>query len=189
MKEYGKLSDLELIGLLRQDDQAAFTEIYNRYWKKLYTAAANKLTDFNEAEDIVQKIFITIWNRRTAIEIKSSLASYLAVSVKYHVFKSLDRSFRQKHFSDKKAADAILEISDDSTQQWLEFQEIRKTLESLVAELPEKCRLVYQLSREQGYSQKQIATELDISEKTVEAHMSRALKTLKTGLRSFFITL
>ena len=59
----------------------------------------------------------------------------------------------------------------------------------LVAALPEKCRLVYQLSREQGYSQKQIAAELDISEKTVEAHMSKAIKSLKTGLKSFFVAL
>lgn len=189
MDKYAKLSDLDLIGLLKQQDEAAFTEIYNRYWKKLFTAAANKVHDFNEAEDIVQKIFITIWDRRSVIEIKSSLASYLAVSVKYHVFKSLDCSFRQKHFKDEKAANAVLEISDDSTRQWLEFQEIRKRLEQLVAELPEKCKLVYQLSRDKGYSQKQIAEELNISEKTVEAHLGKALKSLKTGLRSFFITL
>lgn len=189
MARYSTHSDQELLDLLKKDDDAAFTEIYNRYWKKLFTAASNKLDDLAEAEDIVQQVFITIWNRRAVLEITSSLASYLAVAVKYHVFKSLDKNFKRRQFAGDEAAAAILEVADDSTRQWLEFQEVRERLALLVAALPEKCRLVYQLSREQGYSQKQIAAELDISEKTVEAHMSKAIKSLKTGLKSFFVAL
>jgi RNA polymerase sigma-70 factor (family 1) len=189
MAMYSAHSDQELLDLLKKDDEAAFTEIYNRYWKKLFTAASNKLDDLAEAEDIVQQVFITIWNRRAVIEITSSLASYLAVAVKYHVFKSLDKNFKRRQFAGDDAAAAILEIADDSTRQWLEFQEVRERLGLLVAALPDKCRLVYQLSREQGHSQKQIAAELDISEKTVEAHMGKAIKSLKAGLKSFFVTL
>ena len=189
MAKYSTHSDQELLDLLKKDDDAAFTEIYNRYWKKLFTAASNKLDDLAEAEDIVQQVFITIWNRRAVLEITSSLASYLAVAVKYHVFKSLDKNFKRRQFIGDDAAAAILEVADDSTRQWVEFQEVRERLALLVAALPEKCRLVYQLSREQGYSQKQIAAELDISEKTVEAHMSKAIKSLKTGLKSFFVAL
>lgn len=189
MADYTKHSDQALIDLIKSNDQFAFTEIYNRYWKKLFTVAANKLNDLAEAEDIVQQIFITIWNRRTELQIKTTLDAYLAVSVKYRVFRSIDKNSRRQEFSDEAATAALLEILDDTTRQWLEFQEISARLEILIAALPEKCRLVFKLSREQGYSQKQIAQELSISENTVEAHMGKALRSLRAGLKSFFLIL
>ena len=187
MRDYSKYTDQELMSFIGNNDEQAFGQLYDRFWKKLFTAAANKLPDLSEAEDIVQKIFINIWERRSEIQITSSVSSYLAVAVKYHVFKSLDRSFKRKEFADEQAAAVILEVTDNSTQQWLEFQEVKERLAVLVAELPQKCRLVYQLSREQGLSQKQISEALEISEKTVEAHMGKALKHLKGGLKSFFM--
>ncbi|MHA4893559.1 RNA polymerase sigma-70 factor [Pedobacter sp. PWIIR3] len=189
MADYGKLSDHELTALMKQDDQVAFTEIYNRYWNKLFTAAANKIEDFQEAEDVVQQLFITIWNRREVLEITSSLQSYLSVAVKYRVLKALAKQYRQKNFGDESAEKTLAELEDNSTQEWLEFQEIKERLNVLIDQLPEKTRTVYRMTREQGMTQKQVAEELDISEKTVEFHMSKALKNLKTGLKSFFITL
>lgn len=189
MQTCSALSDVELLTLLREGRHAAFEEIYNRYWKKLYTLAANKLEDFSEAEDIVQQLFVSIWERREELEVVSTLSSYLAVAVKYRVYKALARISKTMHYGDDQANEAALDVLDDSTQQWLEFNEVKQRLSMLVDSLPEKCRLVYQLSREQGLSQKQVAEELDISEKTVKNHMNRAYKTLKTGLRSFFISL
>lgn len=188
MAAYSTFSDEELTSLLKQGDRDAFTAIYHRYWEKLFAIAAHKIKDLSEAEDIVQHLFITIWTRREVLEITSSLNSYLAVAVKYRILKSLDKSYRNRHFNDK-AADEVLEIADDATQQWLEFQEVKARLEKLVDSLPAKCKLVYKLSREEGLSQKQIAAELGISENTVESHMGHALKTIKGGLKSFFLTL
>jgi RNA polymerase sigma-70 factor (ECF subfamily) len=189
MAAYGAYTDQELTALLKQGDRMAFTELYNRYWKKLFTAAANKIDDLQEAEDIVQQIFISIWNRREVLVINSSLASYLAVSVKYRILKSLDKSFKEMHYGDEAATAALLEVPDDSTREWLDFQEVNEQLNMLVEKLPEKCRLVYKLSREQGYTQKQISEQLNISAKTVEGHITHAIKSLKTGLRNFFLTL
>lgn len=189
MEDVSKLSDEQLVALLKATNHAAFAEIYKRYWKKLFVVAVNKIDDFSEAEDLVQQLFVTLWERRSALEIVSSLSSYLAVAVKYRVFKSIARASRSIHFSSEDAAGQTLEIADNSTQDWLEFQEVSARLNQLVISLPEKCRLVYQLTREQGYSQKQVAEALNISEKTVQAHMNRAYKTLKTGLKSFFMML
>ena len=174
--------------MLKSGNHDAFTAIYRRYWEKLFAIAAHKIKDLSEAEDIVQQLFITIWTRRETLDISSSLNSYLAVAVKYRILKSLDKNYRNRYFSDE-TADEVLEIADDSTQQWLEFQEVRKRLHYLVESLPEKCKLVYKLSREQGLSQRQIADELNISENTVESHMGRALKTIKGGLSNFFLML
>jgi RNA polymerase sigma-70 factor (family 1) len=180
------LTDAELLALLKQNDQAAFTEIYNRYWDKLFITAGNKLHDLEEAEEIVQDIFISLWNRRESLADIKTLGAYLATCVKYKVIKSFERlSHQQKYTSYAKQNSSDL---DDSTQQWLEFDELKERLSALVAKLPEKCHLVYHLSREAGYSQKQIAVEMGISEKTVEAHLGKALKTLRARLSSFIFS-
>jgi RNA polymerase sigma-70 factor (family 1) len=180
------LTDSELLSLMQQGDEKAFTEIFNRYWKVVLVVAANKTGDLDEAEEIVQDIFVSLWNRREQLQLTSSLKNYLTVSVKYKVIKTLaKRNMYQKYVDHSKYAN---DLTDDSTQEWLAFEELRYRLGELVAELPEKCRLVYQLSRDTGYSQKQIAEELGISEKTVEAHIGKALKTLRTGLDQFLFS-
>ncbi len=185
MPDYTILDDKELIMLLSVSDMRAFTEVYNRYWKKLFSIAANKIQDLDDAEEIVQDIFVTLWKRRDKLTIIDTLSSYLAVSVKYRVIKLFDkRSNQQKYASYRKDHTTI---ADHSTEQWLEFEELKDRLMEFVAELPEKCRLVYQLSREAGYSQKMIAGEMGISEKTVEAHLGKALKTLRARLSQFLL--
>jgi len=184
-----RLSDEELIQLLKTGSNAAFTEIYNRYWRKMFTAASNKLHDLEEAEDIVQQIFVSIWLRREELEIHSNLHSYLAVSVKYRVFKCLNARFKHKHLSDEATESVLAELPDDSTQQWLEFHEVSERLRLLIAALPDKCRLVFEMSRTDGFSHKEIAAELQLSEKTVEWYIGKAIKFIKSGLKVFFFTL
>lgn len=180
MSSIADLSDFELLDLLRSGDRNAFCEIYNRYWEKVFTVAANKIRQCEEAEEIVQDIFISLWHRRHSIEITTSLNAYLAVSVKYRVIKILAKRHQYHKYADYSLN--FIPSSSNSTEELLEFDELKSRLEILVSNLPEKCRLVYKLSREQGLSQKQIAREYGISEKTVEAHIGKALKALRTGL-------
>src|ERR1700754_4671967 len=163
MPNYTILNDKELIILLSSDDMQAFTEIYNRYWKKLFSIAANKIQDLDDAEEIVQDIFVALWKRRDKLSVINTLSTYLAVSVKYRVIKLLDKRNNQQKYANY--TKGYTNIVDHSTEQWLEFEELKDRLMEFVAELPEKCRLVYQLSREAGYSQKMIAQEMGISEK------------------------
>jgi RNA polymerase sigma-70 factor (family 1) len=185
MHNYDTLDDWELIDLLTSNDRGAFTEIYNRYWKKLFAIAANKINDLDEAEEIVQDIFVSLWNRRENLYITSNLGSYLAVSVKYRVIKALEKYSHAQKYSDY--SKNVISIVDNSTEEWLEFEELRAKLSEFVAELPQKCQLVFRLSRESGFSQKRIAEELEISEKTVEAHLTKALKTLRARLSLFLL--
>lgn len=175
--------DQELIDRIKVDDDEAFTQIYTRYWKALLSIAANKIKDLEEAEEIVQDIFVQLWKRRKELEITSSLNNYLAVSVKYRVIKVLAKRQSQQKYMDYQAAHGIL--LDNSTQEWLDFEELKVRLSELVDRLPEKCKLVYKMSKEAHLSQKQIARELNISEKTVEAHLSKAAKSLRAGLSQF----
>ena len=173
-------NEKELLTLLRDGDEAAFTQIYNLYWKKCFFTAAQKLQDLSEAEEVIQDIFLDIWKRREELNITTCLSSYLAVCVKYKVINLLLR----RHLASKYLEDATVtaSVSDLSTEQELRLQELKDQLMKETSRLPEKCRMVFQMSREEGFSQKQIAHRLNISEKTVEAHLSRALRSLRTGL-------
>jgi len=176
------LTDEELWERVTAGDEGAFAEIYNRYWKKLLTVAIHKCGgDIEEAEEIVQDIFVALWSRRTGLELTSSLGKYLAAAVKYRVIKCLARRAIRRRYEAENSH--VFSLTDHSTQHWLEFEEVKDRLEALVTALPEKCQLVYRLSRESGYSQKEIAGELGISEKTVEAHLGKALKSLRDGLK------
>jgi len=182
MEQYKNFTDIELVATLKNSDKIAFAEIYNRYWDKLFSIAGHKLDQLEDAEEVVQNIFISLWNRRETLNITSTLNSYHAVSVKYRVIKVLEKQYHQRKYADSLGQQQRL---DDSTREWLEFTELKAQLEQLVKGLPDKCQLVYRMSREDGFSQKEIAGKLDISEKTVEAHLGKALKTIRSGLNIF----
>src|ERR1700730_8227202 len=149
MLPYSSYPDQELVALLKQNDDKAFTEIYNRYWEKLFSVAANKLCNFELAEELIQNIFLDLWNRREQIEIAVAFSFYLAAAMKYKVIdarlkRNREANYRKyslKHFSEE----------DHSTEQFLSFKELKDQLMLLVAQLPEKCQLVYKLSREDGF--------------------------------------
>lgn len=173
-------NEKELLTLLRDSDEAAFTQIYNLYWKSCFYTAAQKLQNLSEAEEVVQDIFLDLWRRREGLQITNCLASYLAVCVKYKVINILSRRHRASKYLEHAAVTTT--GSDLSTEHNLRLHEITDQLMKETSKLPEKCRMVFQLSREQGFSQKQIAQRLNISEKTVESHLSKALRTLRIGL-------
>lgn len=178
----GGRSDYDLLNLLKEGDDEAFAEIFDRYWKPLLYVAAKKLGNIDEAEDIVQDLFISIWSRRERLEITTSLNHYLAASVKYMVSRQLVSRLKKSPL-DEETADG------HGVHEGLEFEQLESQLAQIVASLPEKCQLVYQLSRESGYSHKKIAESLKISEKTVEAHISKALRAIRRGISVFLFTL
>ena len=180
MSQFENYSDEKLLVLLKQSDPKAFTEIYRRYWDKLLIVASNKLSEILVAEELVQDIFLDIWKRRQTLTLSDHIERYLATALKYKVI-----NYRHKMAVAQKFVDYSKRNDDQdyySMENYLQFEELKNKLEKLVTQLPEKCQLVYKLSREEGLSQKEIAKRLLIAEKTVEAHLTRALKKLKSGL-------
>ena len=182
------LSDIELAAMLREAESIstpAFAELYNRYWKKLLVVAIHRLGSMDEAEEVVQEVFYNLWKRRTSLQLVASPATYLATAVKYEVINRLAKVQRKAEY--KKHTEHHSQSFANPTQEWMRSKEVQIIIAATVKALPEKCRIVYQLSREQGYTQNQIADKLNISGKTVEAHLARAMKSLRTNLRDFHI--
>ena len=179
-KAYHLYHDEHLLPLIANDDEQAFHALYDRYWKKLLVQALIKLGSPEAAEELVQTVFINLWRRRHTLQLRFTLATYLSSMLKYEIIGHLARE--RKEHALKQRLISHRQAEDYSTIEWLDYEQLREDIERTIAALPEKCRLVFRL-REEGLSGKQIASSLDISPKTVEAHINKALKTLGASLR------
>jgi RNA polymerase sigma-70 factor (family 1) len=175
---HASLSDDILADRLRSGDELAFTEIYNRYWKKLLAIAYNHLKNKAAAEEVLQEVFMSLWDRRYELHL-DPVAGYLATAVKFSVFKHFARSKRHRELLE--AYYSINIVHNDEERINAIF--LQEYINGIVETLPEKCRLVFKLSREQHRTIPEIAQELQIAEKTAEAHLTKALRTLKIALR------
>jgi len=183
MIPYKQLSDSDLLCLMAKGQEQAFSELFSRYWDKLLQIAIHKIDDIMEAENIVQDVFVSLWKRRKELNITGSFQHYLMVAVKYRVIKVLNHQrVRRVYFEDGCSS---VDLLDDSTRQYLDFVELQDRLEQLVGNLPEKARLIYRMNKEEDMSYREIASELDITEKAVDAHLVRAKKVLRSGLQRF----
>ncbi len=178
MAEMIFLEDTELMERLRAGDDLALKVIYKKYWNQLYTSAFKMLQDQQACEDIIQDLFINLWNKREQIEIKASLKSYLFASVRYEVYRQVRHgSVREDIFEN--IQDRLQTTSEYGN---IEHRELLSYINSIVNNLSEKCKVVFKLSREEQLSHKEIATKLDISTKTVENHLNKALRQLRVSL-------
>lgn len=159
-------------------DSGAFSVIYNTYWNPLL-AIAYRLTQHKEqSEEIVQEVFVSLWRRREEVTIVS-LPSYLATAVKFATLKSIHRTRRQQEIIQQEALESQLQLDEET----VDAKFLKEYLDGIVETMPEKCRLVFRMSRDDQKTNKEISGELDISEKAVEAHITKALKILKGSLR------
>lgn len=172
------ISDIELVALIKQGDHTAFTEVYNRYWKFLYTSAYNATGEQQESMDLCQSIFIWIWENRQQLNIRSSLQAYLHTALKYKIANLI----RNGRVHAARIAELLQTTVASPEIDPLEVKELKHFIDQLIAGLPDKCRQAFLLSREEQLSHREIAERLGISEKTVDDHISRALKRLKAPL-------
>lgn len=182
MAFYSNHTDEELFCFVHSDDERAFAELYKRYWDRLFSRAVMQLTSVEDAEDVLHDVFVSLWNRRARIVLQYSFHTYIAAILKYEIINKLAE--RRKKKSTVIEDEQQQEISDNSVAQQLEFRDLQQRLESSVQQLPEKCRLVFRLSRENGLKVNEIAHTLQISPKTVQNHINHALHVLRSVLSS-----
>lgn len=177
MTDVRTLSERQLLLSLQQGDESAFTEIYTRYSRKLLAIAFNYSRDPDLAEEIVQDIFLSLWERSSSLQIES-LDAYLATAVKFAIFRQIYT--QKKRIELAKTHYKIETIVLDEDKIYAKF--LDEYIQGIIETLPKKCRIVFQYSRNMHLNNKEIAEKMNISEKTVESHMTKALKTIRNNL-------
>lgn len=170
------------------DEQFAFRVIYDRYWEALFTKAMRRLHNEEDARDVVQEIFISVWRNRHSIEIEETLAPYLFTALKYAIIKIVSKKAQKGIMLPL----SILELERFTTEnnEAIDYKELQATIEHEVAGLPDRMREIYQLSRVQHLRNAEIARLLNISEQTVKNTLTVTLKRLKAKvLHLFFFSL
>ncbi|MBE9600176.1 RNA polymerase sigma factor [Pedobacter sp. MC2016-24] len=188
-REYNSLSDAELVAYLRNGDDNAFTELYNRYKGILHIHAYKKLGDFEEAKDVLQDMFSWIWNNRESIPHTQNVAGYLYTITRN---KILNVIAHKKIVSKYTASfDNFMEQGVFITDLAVREKELADMIEREINALPIKTREVFILSRQLNLSYKEISDQLDITENTVKYHIKGALKALrvKLGLMAYLLFL
>ncbi|HJY23670.1 MAG TPA: RNA polymerase sigma-70 factor, partial [Hanamia sp.] len=167
---------------LSKSDELAFAEIYNRFWQKLFAIAYNRLKEIQTAEDIVHDVFISLWANREKFTIEL-LENYFATCAKYMVLAKIKKKERERVYNNSASHQVpVFELPIESS---LYYKYILEMVKTEVEKLPERCRLIFKYSRNEGMPVKQIAKELNISPKTVENQLYKALKQLKLATKNF----
>lgn len=179
---YHLLSDEVLGKMLKADDHAAFKEIYKRYWKSLFIAAQRKLRSDEICEELVQNIFLSLWEKRNGLLIEN-LRGYLFNALKYQVVDHLRKQLLAERYSGvlQTRPEQLGESPDDT----LNFQDISSIFERIFGQLPEKTSRIFHLSRIEHKSTREISRLLRIPERTVEYHITQSLKILREQLGDF----
>jgi RNA polymerase sigma factor (sigma-70 family) len=171
------LEDIELIKRIGEDDHQAFTVLYDRYWDRLYASAFFRLKDQAAAEELVQDVFVTIWQKRRELVIQS-LQPYLAAMLRYAIYRHLAGNRRRlEHLRNVADTAPLAQAPEELDEKFL-----LEAVSRLSDQLPEKCSLVFRASKLQDRALSDVARDMGISLKTAEAHLTKALKSIRISL-------
>lgn len=178
MNTHENATDDELIAMLTDGSEAAFDLIYERYWRKLYNEAFKRINDSSDSEEIVQDIFIDLWNKRSDRQI-DNLRGYLLGAVRYQVYAVYHRRKNLPAFEEP--LDYMAFSSDDADSDYLR-DELLSSIRLWLETQPEKRREIFRLRFLEGLSTLEIAEQLDISRKTVQNQLNTSQQSLRESI-------
>ena len=188
MQKHTIIEDKQILDLLKIGDEKAITMMYEKYAEKLYISAYNMLKNKEASEDIIQEVFISIWNKKETLEVKTTLKSYLYACVAYKVYSHFRKN--KENFKVELLEGFNTQVQYLNPETKLIQDEFINHINSIIDALPPRCKQVFQMSREEQLSHKEIALKLNISTKTIETHITKAIKALRTSLgKSYSIEL
>lgn len=168
------------VELLNHIDDASFRALFDLYWKPLVAFCQYHIKDDEAAMDIVQDIFHSLWGRRNGLQIETRIEYYLFRAARMKISDYYREKFKRENRG-RCLSENFCE-SINNTEETILFKDLDHFVDGLVNRLPCRCRQVYTLSRNSGLTIPEIAAQLELSEKTVEAHLTKALRFLKTYL-------
>ena len=182
MRNNSLSSENELLNRLREGDEEAFSEIYNRYWEKLLAVAFFHTREKQSAEDIVHDVMLSLWTRKSELHIEA-LSAYLAKGVKFAVFKAIMRGKKRRdHLYSQEQSLVVSDI-----EQKLEAKFFDEHFQKTIDHLPEKTKIIFKYRRVEDLTISQIAQRTELSPKAVEYHITKALRALREKLQKIKI--
>lgn len=174
-------TDHQLVAFLKEGSEKAYDELFRRYWKKAFTAAYGKVKSKAQAEEIVQDIFMDLWDKRASLSIQC-FSRYLHTSVKYQALNKIRARIVHDKYWDYYRA--FISQADNTTEKAVHFQDLLEKVEERLDQFPKKTKAVFRMNKIEGKSLKEIAALMKLSEKAIEYHLSQSLKVLKVYLRN-----
>ena len=174
-------ADNELVEKLRKGDVNAFDQVYLKYAGKLYAFSFKYLKTKDEAEELVQSVFLKVWENQRTLKSDTSFKSFL-FSIAYHEICNL---FRQRSYLRKFMESSLISNREASVEaeEQIDAQFISEHLDRIIAKLPEKQRIIFKKSRQEGKSSREIATEMGLSSGTVDNYLSESLRFIRNQLK------
>ena len=160
-----------------------FEQLFNEYWEKIFGFCQAYVPDDENCREIVQDIFLSLWERRSSINISVNIGHYLFSAARFKIAKYYRNQATLKKNHVQLSYSHFNELTNN-TEETILFGDLNFHLQNLVSNLSDRCREVYIMSRDKGLPIREIAAQLDLSEKTVEAHLTKALKFLRAEVQS-----
>lgn len=181
---YRSLEDKILLSFVQKGKTEAFRALYERYWETLYVHARAMTFCEDTAKDIVQELFVELWDKKENLIIQISLKAYLYRAVRNKVLNTYaQHKIHEKYVS---ALAQYNEVGENRTDHLLRENLVKERIDEEISALPGKMRQIFEMSRNENKTHKEIAEELNISDKTVKKQVSNALKILKSKLAYVF---
>lgn len=174
------VADTDILLRLKQGDEKAFEAVYWKYSSWVYNFIHSLLYDKSLAEDLTQTVFLKIWEKRAIIDPELGFDSYLFAIARNLVYKETEHRLQSEQFHVALNDHSI--ATDSLTEENIDAESLREYIDTLIEQLPSARKEIFQLSRRRHLSNKEIASRLSISEKTVETQLYRALRFIKQKL-------
>ncbi|QHT67480.1 RNA polymerase sigma-70 factor [Rhodocytophaga rosea] len=185
MKQVTFAEESQWVESLRSGDAKGFEKIYNHYWAKLFSIAYNYTRSRETAQEILQEVFVSIWLKRTTLPEQLNLKGYLYQAIRHKIYDHYDKQVVREQYAVNKALHEP--VMANTTEQQVAFDELNTLLDQQIEVLPETTRKVFILSRMHGFTIPEISREIQMPVKTVEYHLSKALKFLRYSLADLLI--
>ena len=176
-------NEVYLLQSIADGNQAAFSELYNTYWAKIFKRIYAKVNDQEAAEDISHDLFLSIWKNRQRVTDILNIEAYLTSGARYLTYAYLNKKSQQANQVELENIDLFTD--ETSIEDILHYRYLLDLIQEEIENLPTKCKLIFKESRENHKTIAQIAAEFNISTSTVENQINKALKKIKSSISNF----
>jgi len=177
------LLEKKILKRIKEGDIHEFEVLFREYYERLCAFGRKYVNNIEQAEEVVQDTFFNIWKNRASLNIKTSLKSYLYTAVRNNclqVLRTRNLDIKYENYYKSHYSNESISPADE-----LNAKELSKVIDKALNSLPEKCRMIFKMSRNEGLKYHEIAEKLEISIKTVEANMGKALKHFRMHLKEY----